>query len=385
MQIITTNRQLSEFCSHAQKFDKITLDTEFLREKTYWPKLCLIQAATSERAVIIDPLSKDLKLDDFFSLLENKNILKIFHAARQDIEIFVKLTGKVPAPCFDTQIAAMVCGFGDSVSYDNLVRQIIGEQIDKSSRFTDWSRRPLSEKQLKYALSDVTYLRDIYKVLKKKLDELNRHSWVEIENANLASIDTYISQPKDAYKRIKLKINKPRDYAALKLLAKWREEQAQMRDVPRARILKDDAITEISIQRPTNIEDFNKLRAVPNGFARSKMGKEIMQICKEVNQLDKDDLPKLPKRSKNAPSPKGAIGDLIRVLLKSISEQSGVAARIIATSSDIDELVLDDNADIAALKGWRYEIFGKKALAIKHGKIALSADKKGIIEIEIKK
>lgn len=382
MQIIKNNEELAQFCEHAKKSEFITLDTEFLREATYWPKLCLIQAATIERAVIIDPMAKGLKLRDFFALLQNENIIKIFHAARQDIEIFVNLTKKVPFPCFDTQIAASVCGFGDSVSYDNLVRQIIGVQIDKSSRFTDWSHRPLSEKQLQYALADVTYLREIYQFLQKKIKKLGRQDWVENENASLASIETYIIKPENAYKRMKLKVNKPRDYATLKLLAAWREKKAQQKNIPRQRVLKDEALTELAIQRPLKIENFDRLRIVPKGFGGSKYAKELIKIFMQANKLKEEELPKIPKRN-NANSTKGAIGDLIRVLLKFVAEKEGVAARLIASSSDIDRLILDDNADIPALKGWRYEIFGKKALAIKHGKLALSANENGLLQIEI--
>ena len=383
MQIITTTTKLKEFCQHAAKFDFVTIDTEFLRETTYWSKLCLIQAATIEQAVIIDPLVNGLDLSPFYSLLSNESIVKVFHAARQDIEIFVKSSGKVPSPSFDTQIAASVCGFGDSISYNNLVQQIVGVQIDKSSRFTDWSVRPLSEKQLNYALADVTYLRDIYLNLQQKIIKLNRSSWVEDENKTLEAIDTYIVEPQNAYKRMKMKVNKPRDYAAFKLLAQWREEKAQQRNVPRGRVLKDDAIIELAIQRPIESAKFERLRAVPKGFGRSSSAKEIIAIIKQVNALDKEQLPIMPKRNFN-PCAKGAIGDLIRVLLKAVSEQQGVAARIIATSDDIDALVLDDEADVAALKGWRYEIFGKKALAIKHGKIGLGANKNGVFEVPIK-
>lgn len=382
MQIITNTSELDDFCQHASNFDFVTIDTEFLRETTYWPKLCLIQAATVEQAVIIDPLVNGLDLAPFYQLMDNEGVTKVFHAARQDIEIFVKSTGKVPSPCFDTQIAASVCGYGDSVSYDNLVRQIVGEQIDKSSRFTDWSARPLSEKQLNYALGDVTHLRTVYVELVQKIAKLKRQEWVKGENNILTSIDTYIVEPINAYKRMKKKINKPRDYAALKLLAKWREEKAQEKNVPRGRVLKDDALYELAIQRPNNVQKFDRLRAVPKGFGRSASASEIIAIFEQVNALENEQLPSVKKRN-NGPSPKGAIGDLIRVLLKAISEQEGVASRIIATSDEIDAIVLDDDANIRAMKGWRYEIFGKKALAIKHGDIALGANENGVFEVKV--
>lgn len=383
MEVITATGALAEFCDSAATYDFITIDTEFLRETTYWPKLCLVQMATEDRAVIVDPLADGMDLQPLFGLLRDPAVTKVFHAARQDIEIFVKLMGEVPQNVFDTQIAASVCSYGDSVSYDNLVRSVVGVQIDKSSRFTDWSSRPLSEKQLSYALADVTHLRDIYKILKARIDELNRWSWVEDENAVLASIDTYIVNPAEAWRRMKMKVSKPRDLAALKALAEWRERRAQHNNQPRGRILKDDAIYELAVQRPLKPERFDKLRAVPKGFGRSAAAGEIMALLEDVEALPKDDLPVMPERYRG-PSPKGPIGDLIRVLLKAVSEQEGVAARIIATSDDIDALVLDDNADVPALTGWRRKIFGDKALAIKHGRIGLAASRKGVVEVPIK-
>ncbi len=382
MHVITATAELAKFCQHAAQFDFVTVDTEFLRETTYWPKLCLVQAATTEQAVLIDPLAKGIDLSPLFELMANAAVTKVFHAARQDVEIFVKLSGDVPVNLFDTQIAASVCGYGDSVSYDNLVRSVVGVQIDKSSRFTDWSARPLSEKQLTYALADVTHLRDIYVTLRAKIDEMDRASWVADENATLSSIDTYIVKPEDAWRRLKMKINRPRDLAALKALAAWREQRAQDNDQPRGRILKDDAIYELAVQRPLQAEKFDKMRVVPRGFGRSAAAGEIIKVLKEVEDLPKDSLPTLPARV-HGPSPKGPIGDLIRVLLKAVSEREGVAARIIATSDDIDALVLDDNADVSALKGWRRSIFGDRALAIKHGRIGLAATDEGIIEVPI--
>ncbi|GLQ09573.1 ribonuclease D [Devosia yakushimensis] len=382
MDALISTDTLAAFCERAAQFDFVTVDTEFLRETTYWPKLCLIQAATDDEAVLIDPLAQGIDLSPFFALLANPDVTKVFHAARQDVEIFVKLTGKVPVNIFDTQIAASVCGFGDSVSYDNLVRSITNVELDKSSRFTDWSARPLSEKQLTYALADVTYLRDIYRELRKQVDATKRWDWVEDELGVLRSIDTYVVQPDKAWERLKMKINRPRDLAALKVLAGWREKRAQDGDQPRSRVLKDDVLFELAMQRPLTPDAFDKLRAVPRGFGRSAAAGEIMALLKDVEALGKADLPSMPERYRG-PSPKGAVGDLIRVLLKSVSEQHGVAARIIATSDDIDALVLDDEADVAALKGWRRKLFGEKALAIKHGRVGLAATRKGIIEFPV--
>ncbi|MBN9334059.1 ribonuclease D [Devosia sp.] len=382
MDLIVSTEALSAFCERAAQFDFVTVDTEFLRETTYWPRLCLIQVATDDEAVLIDPLADHLDLKPFFALLANPSVTKVFHAARQDIEIFVKLTGAVPHNIFDTQIAASVCGFGDSASYDSLVRAICKVELDKSSRFTDWSARPLSEKQRLYALADVTYLRDIYRELRKQVEQTRRWDWVEDELTVLRSIDTYVVQPEEAWERLKMKINRPRDLAALKVLAEWRERKAQTTDQPRSRVFKDDALFDLAVQRPLTPDAFDKLRAVPRGFGRSSAAAEIIELLKGVEALQKSDLPALPERYRG-PSPKGAVGDLIRVLLKSIAEQHGVAARILATSDDIDALVLDDDADVPALKGWRRKLFGEKALAIKHGRIGLAATRKGVVEFAV--
>lgn len=382
MDLIVSTDALTSFCERATKFEFVTVDTEFLRETTYWPRLCLIQVATDDEAVLIDPLAPDIKLAPFFALLADPNITKVFHAARQDIEIFVKLTGAVPHNIFDTQIAASVCGFGDSASYDSLVRSICKVELDKSSRFTDWSARPLSEKQRTYALADVTWLRDIYRELRKQVEATRRWDWVEDELATLRSIDTYVVRPEQAWERLKMKFNRPRDLAALKALAQWRERRAQETDQPRSRILKDDVLHELASQRPLTPEAFDKLRAIPRGFGRSNAAGEIIALLKEVEALPKSALPPMPERYRG-PSPKGAVGDLVRVLLKAVSEQHGVAARIIATSDDIDALVLDDDAEVPALKGWRRKLFGEKALAIKHGRIGLVATRKGIIEFAV--
>jgi ribonuclease D len=382
MELIVTTEALAAFCARATAFEFVTVDTEFLRETTYWPKLCLLQAATPDEAVLVDPLADGLSLQPYFDLLQNIKIVKVFHAARQDIEIFVKLSGKVPQNIFDTQIAASVCGFGDSISYDNLVRSVTGIELDKSSRFTDWSHRPLTEKQRLYALADVTHLRDIYLKLSQQVTETHRWDWVEDELEVLRSIDTYVVNPENAWERLKSKLGKPRDIAALKSLAAWRERRAQDTDQPRSRVLKDDALIELAQQRPQSPEAFEKLRAVQRGYGRSSAASEIISLLKAVEALPKSELPPAAERYRG-PSPKGAVGDLVRVLLKAVSEEHGVAARILATSDEVDALVLDDEADVPALRGWRRKLFGEKALAIKHGKIGLAATRKGVIEIPI--
>lgn len=382
MELITSTDALAQFCARATQFDFVTVDTEFLRETTYWPKLCLLQAATPDEAILVDPLADGLSLQPFFELLADRKVVKVFHAARQDIEIFVKLAGVVPQNIFDTQIAASVCGFGDSVSYDNLVRSVTGVELDKSSRFTDWSHRPLSEKQRLYALADVTHLRDIYVKLSQQVEDAGRQDWVEDELAILRSIDTYVIKPENAWERFKTKLSRPRDLAALQLIAAWRERRAQDTDQPRSRILKDDALVELAMQRPQTPEAFDKLRAVQRGFGRSAAAHEIMALIKQVEAMTKAELPPAVARHRG-PSPKGAVGDLVRVLLKAVSEEHGVAARILATSDDIDALVLDDEADVPALRGWRRKLFGEKALAIKHGRLALAATRKGVVVIDL--
>ncbi len=382
MELITSTDALAQFCARATHFDFVTVDTEFLRETTYWPKLCLLQAATPEEAILVDPLADGLSLQPFFELLADRKVVKVFHAARQDIEIFVKLAGVVPQNIFDTQIAASVCGFGDSVSYDNLVRSVTGVELDKSSRFTDWAHRPLSEKQRLYALADVTHLRDIYLKLRQQVEAAGRQDWVEDELAILRAIDTYVIKPENAWERFKTKLSRPRDLAALQRLAAWRERRAQDTDQPRSRILKDDALVELAMQRPQTPEAFDKLRAVQRGFGRSAAAQEIIALIRQVEALGKAELPPAAPRYRG-PSPKGAVGDLVRVLLKAVSEEHGVAARILATSDDIDALVLDDEADVPALRGWRRKLFGEKALAIKHGRLALAATRKGVVVIDL--
>lgn len=382
MELIVTTEALAAFCARASAFEFVTVDTEFLRETTYWPKLCLLQAASPDEAVLVDPLADGLSLQPFFELLRSPKIVKVFHAARQDIEIFVKLSGEVPQNIFDTQIAASVCGFGDSVSYDNLVRSVTGVELDKSSRFTDWSHRPLTEKQRQYALADVTFLRDIYLKLRQQVTDTHRWDWVEDELETLRSIDTYVVRPENAWERLKTKLGKPRDLAALKLLAAWRERRAQDTDQPRSRVLKDDALIELAMQRPLSADAFDKLRAVQRGYGRSSAAGEIVTLLRQVEALPKSELPPAAERYRG-PSPKGAVGDLIRVLLKAVSEEHGVAARIVATSDDIDALVLDDDADVPALRGWRRKLFGDRALAIKHGKLGLAATRKGVVEVPL--
>jgi ribonuclease D len=381
MTIITTTAELAAAAKRFARFDSITVDTEFMRETTYWPKLCVIQVASPDEAVMIDAMSPDLELDPFFKLMKNEKIIKVFHAARQDIEIVFHLGGLIPHPVFDTQVAAMVCGFGDSISYDQLVQRLTGEKIDKSSRFTDWSRRPLSERQTEYALADVTHLRDVYTALAQRLAEQNRTEWVREEMEVLTSPDTYQMEPELAWKRLKLRVRKPSELAVLQGIAAWREREAQFRDVPRGRVLKDDAIYEIAAQQPTTAAALGQLRTIPRGFERSRAAEEILGVVRHALDLPRDQLPKVPKH-RPPTNGNGAAVDLLKVLLKMISESHGVASKIIATVDDLEAIAADDAAEVPALTGWRRELFGETALRLKRGKLALAVDHNHVVAIE---
>lgn len=377
MDIITTTDALKRACDVLKQAEFVTVDTEFLRETTYWPKLCLIQMAVPGYDFIVDPLADDIDLEPFFELMRNEKIVKVFHAARQDVEIIYNLAQIIPCPLFDTQVAAMVCGFGDSISYDQLVFRITGGRIDKSSRFTDWTLRPLSKKQLDYAAADVTHLRDVYVFLKANLEEQDRSSWVAEEMAVLTSVGTYHVEPKDAWKRMKLRVRKPIELAVMQELAAWREAEAQRRDMPRGRIIKDDGIYEIAAQQPISIEALAKLRSIPRGFERSKSASQILMAVKRALTIPKDALPPVP-RGRISPEGSSAVVDLLKVLLKMASERHAVAAKVIATVDDLEQIACDDEADVAALKGWRRKLFGEAALAIKHGDLALKIEGKRV-------
>lgn len=381
MNLITTTSDLADACKRLATHDYVTVDTEFLRETTFWPKLCVIQLAGPDDAFIVDALATGLDLAPFFELMRDQAVIKVFHAARQDIEIVYHLGGLIPTPLFDTQVAAMVCGFGDSVSYDQLVQRITGARIDKSSRFTDWARRPLTQKQLEYALADVTYLRDVYLFLKANLAEQNRTSWVGDEMQVLLSESTYHTEPEEAWQRLKMRVRKPIELAVLMEVAAWREREAQSRDVPRSRVLKDDAIYEIAAQQPVNAEALSRLRTIPRGFERSKQAEDILKAVNAAMSIPKDKLPKLPK-GRQAPDGSAAAVDLLKVLLKLVSEQQGVAAKIIATVEDLEQIAADDQAGVPALEGWRREMFGEMALKLKRGEIALAFDGRQVVALE---
>ena len=378
MDMITTTEALAAFCARLAKHDYVTVDTEFLRETTYWPELCLIQMAGPEDEGIVDPMAKGIDLAPFFELMGNPSVIKVFHAARQDIEIVVKLGDLVPHPLFDTQVAAMVCGFGESISYDQLVSRITGAHIDKSSRFTDWSRRPLTDKQLDYALADVTHLRDVYLELVDRLNAEGRSLWVADEMAVLESRSTYEIDPEDAWKRLKMRVKKPIELCVLQHVAAWREREAKSRNVPRGRVIKDDAIYEIAQQQPKDAEALSRLRTIPRGWERSQQGATLVEIVNEALETPKEKMPRLP-RQKQTPEGAQASIELLRVLLKLTVEKENVAAKIIANADDLEAIAVDgDEADVAALQGWRRELFGERALKLIRGELALRfANKRG--------
>ena len=381
MKIITNTSELAEVCTAFATHDYVTIDTEFIRETTFWPVLCLIQLAGPEDAVIVDPMAEGLDLAPFYTLMGDESVAKVFHAARQDIEIIHHEGGLIPSPVFDSQVAAMVCGFGDSIAYDQLVMRITGATIDKSSRFTDWARRPLTDKQLDYALADVTHLRDVYASLRATLDEKGRSDWVAEEMNVLTSVSTYDIAPKDAWKRLKMRVRKPLDLAIMKAVAEWRETQARNRDMPRGRVMKDDAIYEIAQQHPNSIEALTRLRAVPRGFEKSRHAPQLIDVVNGVLAEPRDSHPPVPHKPRS-PEGTGAATEMLKVLLKLVVEENQVAAKVIATISDLEAIAADDNADVAALKGWRREMFGEQALQLKRGEIALGFEDGKISVIE---
>jgi ribonuclease D len=369
---ITEQSALEDLCGKLAESDFICVDTEFHRETTYWPELCLVQASAPGVEGLIDPLAEDLDIGPFLDLIAADNRVKVFHAARQDIEIFNRLIGHPPGPIFDTQIAAMALGFGDSISYDNLVQRVVRRQIDKSSQFTDWMRRPLSQKQLVYALGDVTHLRDIYLIMREELEKTGRMGWVREEMADLEDPVKYDTDPMNAWQRLKLRKPK-KDYAAVVVaVAAWRERLAQELDKPRRRILKDDAIQEIAAHKPRNEGDYGQLRAVPSGFVRSKHGQSLMDAVTEAIDNPDKYAPELEPRVQNAQIPAGA-PELLKVLLKHVSDEHNVVPRLIANAADIDRIARGETSeDIAAMTGWRFDMFGKKAQALLNGHLAVS-------------
>jgi len=377
--IITQPEALAELCTELARADYITVDTEFMRESTYWPKLCLIQVASQEVEALIDPLAAgDLGaqkefLRPFFALMANENVLKVFHSGRQDIEIIYHLAGLIPKPVFDTQVAAMVCGFGESVGYVSLVNKLCKTKLDKTSRFTDWSRRPLSRKQLDYALGDVTHLRGVYEKLQQQLEGSGRTPWLAEEMADLTDPANYQMDPERAWQRVKLRVRTRRQLAVLMEVAAWRERMAQQQDQPRPRILKDEAINDIATQAPQTTQELSRLRTVNDGFARSARGQDILAAVARGLERDLSEVPEV-KRGEPMPAEAQAVAELLRVLLKAVAARHEVAPRLIATSDDLDKIAVDSEADVHALHGWRRELFGEHALALKAGRLMLGIE-----------
>ena len=369
--IIKTQDQLDEICAKLAKKPYITIDTEFLRDKTFYSKLCLIQLAAEDiDAVAVDPIEFDLDWTPLNDLLHNENILKVFHAARQDLEIFYQMNGEIPHPIFDTQVAAMVCGYGNSIAYNKLVQDITGHALAKNAQFTDWARRPLATKQLTYALDDVIYLRDVYEALNARLKEQKRDHWVNAEMEILTSPGTYEMPLEDAWKRIKIRSDKPEVIAVLRELASWREEQARGKNVPRNRIIKDDTLADIAVYMPKDIEGLRRIRSLPRDVAKGNKGNIFLKLIAKGRATPEESWPKVkrgvPFQRENVP-----ILEMLKLLLKINCSEAHVASKLIANTGDLEEIAAQDNPDCPAMKGWRFEVFGKDAVALKNGAITL--------------
>lgn len=372
MQMITDTVSLANLCKRLSETPYVAVDTEFIREKTYWPQLCLVQVAGPEEAVAIDPLADGIDLEPLLALMANENVLKVFHAARQDVEIFHHLNETIPHPLFDTQIAAMACGFGDSIAYETLVNRLANASIDKSQRFTDWARRPLSKKQVEYALADVTHLRVIYQNLRERLEATKRMDWLESEAAILTNPATYRVEPRESWRRLKMRNANRRFLAVVREVAALRETLAQEQDVPRNRVLRDEAILEIAAQMPENITDLRDCRGI--GRMADRLGDLVLEAVRTARALPEKACPTPPKRL-GKPAGIGPTMDLLRVLLKMKCEEHSVAQKLIATGDELEQIAADDGADVPALHGWRRKVFGEAALKLKHGELALAVER----------
>ena len=380
MDLIDTTAALAEACARLARYPFVTVDTEFLRETTFWPKVCVIQLASPDDVYIVDALGEELDLKPFFDLMADPAVVKVFHAARQDIEIVWNLAKLIPAPLFDTQVAATVLGYGDQVSYGDLVQKIVRVTLDKSSRFTDWSRRPLSPAQIEYAQADVTHLRDVYLNLKSQLEKRERTDWLADEMSSLTSPSTYEQKPENAWERLKGRARKPRDMAVLMEIAAWRESEAQTRDVPRSRVLKDDVLIEVALAAPRDAAALGTLRAFPRGMERSKAGVDILAAVERGLARDPKTVPKVERDRR--PQRESATIELLKVLLRQVAERHGVAAKMIATTEDLEAIAMSDAAEVAALSGWRREMFGDKALQLKKGRLALTVEDGRVTTLE---
>ena len=382
MRIVDNNGDLGSLIESLKDAPYLALDTEFMRDQTYWPKLCLIQVAAPGVEAIVDPLAEGIDLAPFYELLKNPRIVKVLHAARQDIEIFHHQGGMIPDPLFDSQIAAMVAGFGDAASYETLCRKIAHVEIDKSSRFTDWSRRPLSQKQIDYAIGDVTHLRTIYEYLKKQLEKTGRSAWVQEEIEALQDPDLYALHPEGAWKRLKPRTSNKRFLAMIAALAAWREREAQSRDIPRGRVLKDEALMEIAAHPPEDAEALERIRAVPKGFANSRLGKTLLEAIEDGRHA-KPPEPLEQDRPRRRREPSQAAVDLLKTLLRLKAESVGVAPRLIANADDIERLAALEDEGVPALHGWRAQVFGNDALALRKGDLAIALEGGEAVVVEL--
>jgi ribonuclease D len=382
--MITTTAELAGFCDRLKGQPFVAVDTEFMRETTYWPKLCLIQAAAPSAHAVIDPLADGIDLEPFLAVLRDERILKVFHAARQDVEIFNNLNA-MPCRLFDTQVAGMAAGFGEQIAYDALVRQMLKIELDKSSRFTDWARRPLSDNQLTYALADVTHLAEVYPRLRQRLEQEGRLAWVTDEMAGLTDPANYDLDPENAWKRLRPRRHTAKYLAVYKAVAAWRERTAQTRDQPRGRILKDEAIDEVATQAPTDAEALDRLRSVPKGFSGSRFGPDLLASVREALKDPEAYAPVIEKARAQASPAAGAVVELLKVLLKARAEEAGVASKLIATVADLELIANDDHAATPALRGWRWEAFGEDALKLKRGELALVLDGARVRVVEVRR
>ena len=381
MQLITETSELELACARLAALPFVTVDTEFMRETTYYSKLCLIQmAGPGVDGVLVDPLAPEIDLRPFLDLMADPRVVKVFHSGRQDLEIVWNMGEVIPAPLFDTQVAAMVCGYGDSVSYEQLANDLARAKIDKSSRFTDWSRRPLSDAQVAYALSDVTHLVPVYEKLRDQLAETGRSHWLDDEMRILTSPATYRNAPDLAWRRLSGRMRKPREIAVLMEVAAWREREAQSRDVPRSRILKDEAVIDVAVAGPRSVEALGRLRTIPNGFERSRTGQEILTAVERGLARDPSTI-EMPDRPRGRGGAAATV-ELLKVLLKAVADNQDVAPKLIASVDDLEEIATSDTAEVPALSGWRREVFGEQALALKHGQVGLSIERGRVVTFE---
>ena len=382
MTMIADSAELAAFCQRQAKAEYITVDTEFMRDSTFWPKLCLAQLGGPEEAVAIDTLAPGMDLAPLLDLMKNPKILKVFHSARQDLEIFFLLMDALPTPIFDTQVAAMVCGFGDSVGYDKLVRKLTGKRIDKSRRFADWSRRPLKDSQIDYAISDVVHLRPVYEKLRRQLEKRARTAWLDEEMAVLTNPDTYRLEPENAWRRLKTRSASPRYLAVLRALATWRESEAQRRDVPRNRVLREEQLFDIAAHHPSTTEELSHTRGMGRDAARGRIGQAILKALAEGMAVPEADCP-APPPQRDHPAGLGPLVDLLKVVLKLRCERHDVAQKLVASVADLEAIAADDDAQVRALSGWRREVFGETALALKQGRLGLGMEGKNLVMVPL--